>query len=341
MMLSGRGQETRDGGKPVRAAVLGRALFGGALMGLANLVPGISGGTMLLASGVYTAFIGAIAEVCTLRFRLQAIAILACVVGAGALAVLLFAGPVKDLVVERRWIMYSLFIGLTLGGVPIVWNLARPARPSLWFGAVLGFVFMVGITIAQMAGGVTGEASRGPIWHGLAGLAGASAMILPGISGGYILLLMDEYIPILSAIDAFKTALGNGDAGAALGPGLTVLLPVGIGVVVGVVGVSSLLRWLLARFPQATLGALLGLLVGAIVGLWPFQQPVAPVPGQTIVNGRVVTEAMLSELEPEDYPTERFTPTGGQVAAAAGILVAGFAATAGLARVTRDPEEAV
>ena len=95
-------------------------------MGLANLVPGISGGTMLLATGVYPRFIDAIAEVTTLRFRLRSVLVLSCVAGSAFLSILLFAGLMKALVIDHRWIMYSLFIGLTLGGVPLVWRLARP-----------------------------------------------------------------------------------------------------------------------------------------------------------------------------------------------------------------------
>ena len=97
-----------------------RSAIGGGLMGLANLVPGISGGTMLLAAGVYPAFIGAIAEVTTLRFRPRSLLLLASVATAAGLTILLLAGSVKSLVQDHRWIMYSLFIGLTLGGVPLL-----------------------------------------------------------------------------------------------------------------------------------------------------------------------------------------------------------------------------
>ena len=116
-----------------------RGGIGGTLMGLANLVPGISGGTMLLAAGVYPGFIGAIAEVTTLRFRLRSMVTLGSVGVAAALAILLFAGTVKSLVEENRWMMYSLFIGLTLGGVPLVWRMARPADPSLIGGGIAAF----------------------------------------------------------------------------------------------------------------------------------------------------------------------------------------------------------
>ena len=82
-----------------------RSVIGGILMGLANLVPGISGGTMLLAAGIYPCFINAIAEVTTLRLRVATIAVLGSVVGAASVAILLFAGVAKELVVDHRWMM--------------------------------------------------------------------------------------------------------------------------------------------------------------------------------------------------------------------------------------------
>ena len=87
-----------------------RCLLGGALMGLANLVPGISGGTMLLAAGIYPRFIQALADLSGLRLRKSSFIVLSLVGVAAAAAILLGAGPVKDAVVEHRWAMYSLFI---------------------------------------------------------------------------------------------------------------------------------------------------------------------------------------------------------------------------------------
>ena len=145
----------------------------------------------------------------------------------------------------------------------------------------------------------------------LSGLAGASAMILPGVSGGYLLLLLGQYEPILGAIDGLKDALVSGgfDAAALAGP-LEILAPVGIGVVVGIVGVANLLRWLLDRMEKPTLGMLLGLLLGSVVGLYPFQ-------GSDAVAG----------------------PSAGQAAAAIGLVLVGLAATLAIDRVGRakDP----
>lgn len=309
-----------------------RAASGGVLMGLANLVPGISGGTMLLASGVYPDFIRGVAEVSKLTFRKRSLGVLVTVAACAGLSILLLAGPVRDLVVGYRWVMYSLFIGLTLGGVPIVWKMAQPAERSTWTGAALGFVGMSAIALAQASspGGV-GE-QDGFLMMLLAGIAAASAMILPGVSGSYLLLVLGVYVPILAGVDGLKEALKAGDIGAAMGPGLSVVLPVGIGVVLGVVVVSNLLEILLARYEKGTLGVLLGLLFGAVVGLWPFQRGVAPEVGE-VFRGRVLTAELLAEVEPEKYPTEFFTPSVVEMAGALALVCLGFGITWGIARL--------
>ena len=308
-----------------------RSLFGGLLMGLANLVPGISGGTMLLVSGVYTHFIEALADLTRLKFRFRSMLVLGCIIVAAGLGILLFAGAVKDLVVGHRWMMYSLFIGLTLGGLPVVWRLARPATPGLILAAILAFAVMVGLALLQ-AYEVMGSGSANFFMLLLAGLAGASAMILPGLSGGYLLLLMGQYVPILSAIDRFKEAIKARDLASALDPALTVLLPVGVGVVAGVVLVGNLLKWLLDRFPKPTLGVLIGLLLGSVVGLWPFQEGVSPVVG-ALVKGQVVTTASLAEIDPEDWPTSYFRPRPMQVVGSLGLIAIGFMVTQGVALI--------
>lgn len=310
-------------------SLITRGSIGGVLMGLANLVPGISGGTMLLAAGVYPNFIAAIAEVTTLKFKPRSLVLLAAIVAAAGLAILLLAGLMRTLVIEQRWIMYSIFIGLTLGGLPLVWRLAKPASPAVIAGAVGSFLFMVAMQMGLGTGAGSDEASS--VFLFLSGLAGASAMILPGVSGGYLLLILGQYETILGSIDTLKQGLlGGPDMGLVM-EAMTVVAPVGVGVVVGIVGVSNLLRWLLDRYAKATLGALLGLLLGAVVGLWPFQQPIEPDIGSTI-KGRVVTAESLPEIKAKDWPLERFEPSGGQVATSLGLVIAGLAVTLAIAR---------
>jgi putative membrane protein len=318
-----------------------RGAIGGMLMGLANLVPGISGGTMLLAAGVYPDFIRAIAELTRLRFRLRQVVLLGTIVASAALAILLLAGAVRTLVVEERWLMYSFFIGLTLGGVPLVWRLARPASTGLWLGGLGAFALMA---IMAVSGGTGGSREASGVLFFLSGLAGASAMILPGVSGGYLLLLLGQYEPILGAIDTLKNGLlgshGGGFDLSLVMQSMSTVIPVGVGVVFGVIGVSNLLRWLLARYEKPSLGALLGLLVGALVGLYPFQQPTPPEPG-FMHRGVVLSAVELSEVDPDDWPLDRFEPSAAQAATAAAAIVIGLAATVAISRIGARREENV
>jgi hypothetical protein len=107
---------------------------------------------------------------------------------------------------------------------------------------------------------------------------------------------------------------------------------------VGVAGIANLLKWLLARFERPTLGVLLGLLLGAVVGLWPFQEGVPPEPGSMLKGMTVaLAEATPDEAGPaliyaetgeavdaEDWPTAFFRPSAGQVAGSVAIIGGGF-----------------
>jgi putative membrane protein len=306
-------------------------------MGLANLVPGISGGTMLVASGIYRRFIDAVADVTRLRFRREAVSTLAVVGSAALLAILLLAGPVRDLVVDRRWMMYSIFIGLTLGGVPLVWRMAAPLTLGARVGIAAGFLGMALLAVLQARGGGPAGGEAGWPLFLFAGAAGAAAMILPGVSGGYLLLLLGAYVPILSGIDTLKIALKDRDLGAALDVGTSVIAPVGIGVLLGVAVVSNGLRVLLHRFEKPTLGVLIGLLFGAVVGLWPFQEGVAPRAGD-VIKGRILTAESAAAVPAKDWPTDFFRPEPWQIAAALGLILAGFAVTALIARLSGEEE---
>ena len=109
------------------------------------------------------------------------------------------------------------------------------------------------------------------------------------------------------------------------------MLPVGVGVVIGVVGVSNLLKMLLEKHKDATLGVLLGFLVGAVIGLWPFQHGVRPQVGD-LYRGQPLTAAALETLAPSKYPTAFFSPDALQIVGAMALIIAGFLLTALIAR---------
>ncbi len=319
-----------------------RAGVGGALMGLANLVPGISGGTMLVAVGIYRRFIEAVSDVTRLRLRLPTLALLAIVVAGAGVAIVGASGLIAAALVEFRWGMFSLFIGLTLGGAPLLAKMIRPFNRAAWIGLGIGAGVMLALAALQAAGAERTEGSTNALLLTLGGIAGASAMILPGVSGAYLLLLLGQYEPIVNAIKDSVDAARAADVGGVLAQ-LRILVPVGVGVLIGIVGVANLLRVVLHRYEKATLGVLLGLLLAAPAGLYPFRVGVPPVVGE-VFKGQPVTEANVGEfadpVNAKDWREQRFTPTLPQVAGSLALIGAGFAMTLAVARLGREPKDA-
>ncbi|MCP3914207.1 MAG: DUF368 domain-containing protein [bacterium] len=329
-----------------------RALLGGVLMGLANLVPGISGGTMILAVGLYDRFIGAIADVSRLRLSVPAIVFLA-TVGVGLVIALVGgSGIAVALVNEHRWVMYSLFIGLTLGGVPELLRLCRPVSTVTGVCVVLGIACM-----AILAWGLSGTQlpQTLPVLV-VVGAAAASSMILPGVSGSYVLLILGMYDLVIGSLSA--SALREDLAGS-----LRIVGPIVVGAVLGIALLSNVLRWLLARWSGPSHGVLLGLLLGSVLGLWPFQEPVHP--DLAVKRTRKATQMVLAEVPFDDIRAKHgddlddarltalgaqwasrtpgelkvlgdelrfFEPRFGQIGGALGLLVVGFFATRALGR---------
>jgi putative membrane protein len=196
---------------------------------------------------------------------------------------------------------------------------------------VFGLAVMV-----LMAIGFTGhgKGDENPILLFFSGMVGSASMILPGVSGGYLLLLLGQYETILGAIDTVKLGL-LGDSARGLGTdfslvleSLSVVVPVGVGVVVGIVGVSNLLEWLLAKCKTQTLGVLFGLLLGAVIGLWPFQTGRQPVLGEVFAGETLVQQAQIDRIDPEDWPVMVFTPSPGQVGGVIVLILLGYGVTA-------------
>lgn len=327
------------GGEPWSTALVGRCVVGGVFMGAANLVPGISGGTMLVAVGVYRRFVSAVADVARLKFNARSIGTIALIVLGAALAFVGLAKIITLALQDFRWGMYALFIGLTLGGVPLLWGMLERRKPAAWGGVSLGFAIMTALTFLQAGASATAGGEPGMLRLFIGGVAGASAMILPGVSGAYLLLLLGLYETIITAIKDIIGAVSSLDFSAAVGT-LRVLVPVGLGVVVGLAVVSSALKWLLKNATAPTIGCLLGLLLASPLGLYPFREAIKPAVGD-VIAGVEITEANLNEAldDPKDWPQRSFTPDAGHLLGASGLIALGFLATLGIARLGRGSKD--
>ena len=157
-------------------------------------------------------------------------------------------------------------------------------------------------------------------------------MILPGLSGGFVLLLLGQYVVILSAIDGFKDAIKLGSMDALMSP-LQTLLPFGFGFALGIALTAVIMRTLLQKHESTTTGVLLGLLFGAVLGLWPFRVGVQPDVGDVIRGQTIISVVQRDDVQPKYWRTEAFTPTLQEVMSAAMAAAIGFGTALGVGRL--------
>ncbi len=221
---------------------------------------------MILAVGAYPRLVGAVADLSSLRFRAGSLLSLGIALGAALVAMFLVAGTARDLLTRYPVAALGLFLGLTVGGIPVLLGMSSRKGPAFVVGAALGLAASLLPVLLQIGAAATMDPSA--VVFFAAGLIAAFAMVLPGISGSYLLLLMGMYVPFLDAADRVGDALRGTTA---LLPAAWAILPFLAGIVLGVVLGARLVRFCLEKHQHATLGVLLGLLAGAAAGLWPFQ----------------------------------------------------------------------
>ena len=247
-----------------------RTLVGGFLMGTADLVPGVSGGTIALVLGIYERLVDSIregssalgslvkADIPMFREHLRRVewVFLIPLVAGILLAVVSLASFLDHQLEERPTILAGLFFGLVVGSVVVAWRLVKePAIIHAAVGGVVAIALFVLLGLGEEA--VVNDPSM-PVVFGSGALA-ICAMILPGISGSLILLLIGMYAPVLQAVNDRD------------------FLVVGVflvGAVGGLALFSQILHWALRRHHDLILGALIGLMAGSLRVLWPWPQGV-------------------------------------------------------------------
>lgn len=244
-----------------------KTTIAGFFMGLANLVPGVSGGTMILALGLYEDFIECFSEITRFRFSKRALKLVVVLFTVSITTIFVFAGIIQFFMENHLSEMLSLFIGLTLGGVPMLCKKIKPVGVVPVIFTVIGIIIMALVAFVLKPGGM----NHSIVLFFVGGFIGSAAMILPGISGSYLLLVMGLYLPILTAINDFKFAIKIKSVEMMISCGLEILLPFGIGLVFGIVFLSNLLKFLMEKRPVPTMALLLGILLGSVLGLYPFK----------------------------------------------------------------------
>lgn len=259
-----------------------KSILKGMVIGIANIIPGVSGGTMMVAMGIYDKLIHCITHLFK-EFKKSVLFLIPIAIGMGIAVV---GGSLGiEMLFEKFPVQTNLlFIGLILGGLPAIWKKVK--GNSIRGGHILAFlvffVLVAGLALLGEREGNAADLSLSLIsiikLFGV-GVIAAATMVIPGVSGSMMLLLMGYYNPILTAINDFLRALVAFDMNGIL-TGIGILLPFGIGVIVGIFAIAKVIEFVFNKFPLYAYWAIIGLIVAspiAIVAMGSF-------PALTVIN---------------------------------------------------------
>lgn len=233
-------------------------IYRGFFMGISDLIPGVSGGTIAFILGIYEDLLNAISGFFSKDWKKQIGFLLPLAIGMGATLVI-FSRVIEYLLDNYHAQTQFFFLGLIIGILPFISGQVN-VKKNFHIGHYL-LVLIVGAALASLAfvnpvdhGTITKLTSSNVLGLFLAGWAGSMAMLLPGISGSFILLLLGVYSTAISALSNFN---------------IPIMAVIGAGVVVGFIVSSKVIRFLLARFKYGTFAVIIGLIIGSVFVIYP------------------------------------------------------------------------
>jgi putative membrane protein len=258
-------------------------------MGVAEVIPGVSGGTIAFITGIYERLLRAIRS-----FNPSLIGIYRKNGFRGVLDSIdalflarLFLGMAAGFIIGLKLIthllehypvhIWSFFFGLILASVPLVGRMISKWGWKEIFLLALGTIFVYWVSIAAPSHG-----SESTLFVFFSGILAVSALMLPGLSGSFVLLLLGMYTVIMPAINEF---LNN-----PFGPETAMLFVFGLGLLTGLFSFARFLSWTFARFKNQTLALLTGFLLGSLNKVWPWQRVL-----ETRINSKGEEKVVFTE----------------------------------------------
>lgn len=242
-----------------------KSILKGVVIGIANIVPGVSGGTMMVSMGIYDKLIHCITHLFS-EFKKSVMFLIPIAIG----MVLAIAASSFGL----TWLFDNfpiqtnlLFIGLILGGLPAIWKNVKGNRIRVGhvIAGLLFFALVVGMAAMGESEGTAADLSFGFVnvlkLFGV-GIIASATMVIPGVSGSMVLMLMGFYYPVLNAVKDFFSALAHFDVNGII-TGLGILIPFGLGVVAGMFGIAKLVEIIFEKFPMYAYWAIIGLIIAS------------------------------------------------------------------------------
>ena len=236
----------------------------GFVLGVANIIPGVSGGTLAITLGIYEDIINSISHFFkdfkkNMKFLIP--------IGIGAvLSILLMSKVITYSLKQYPFPTTLFFIGLIVGGLPLLFKKVK-GKPKKASNIVLFLITFSIVMVMSLSSEINNTVSLNNLGFIkiikllLVGAVAAATMVIPGISGSFVLMLLGYYQPIVETISNltnFKLLIHN----------FSVLIPFGIGVLVGIILIAKLIEYLFKKYEVPTYYAILGFVVASIIGLF-------------------------------------------------------------------------
>lgn len=242
-----------------------KMILKGVVIGVANIIPGVSGGTMAVSMGIYDKIIHAATHLLS-EFKKSMKVLIPILIGA-ALGLVVVARVIQIMFDKAPLQTNLLFVGLIVGGLPAMTKKVKgqSIRLSHIIACILFFAFVVGLAAMGETEGAAADMTFNAInvmkLFGV-GIVASATMVIPGVSGSMILMIMGYYNPILKEVNRFIDNLVSFNVPGII-DGCAVLVPFGIGVVVGIFAIAKLIEIIFTKFPYVAYWAIIGLIIAS------------------------------------------------------------------------------
>ena len=230
----------------------------GVVIGVANAIPGVSGGTMMVIMKVFDRLLGAV-TLNLKKLKENFVFLLTIIIGMGIGVIL--SAKVLNICFENFYVQTQFFfMGVVLGSLPMIYKEAtkeKKLEPLHLIPFAIGLGVIIGVTVISMSATNSVITSLTPVtffYLLVISVVAAAAMIMPGLSGSLVLLILGGYQTVINAVDEMN---------------IMVLIPVGIGIILGILLCAKVITLCLKKWQRGTYAVILGLIVGSFYAIWP------------------------------------------------------------------------
>ncbi|SHE39188.1 putative membrane protein [Marinitoga hydrogenitolerans DSM 16785] len=225
----------------------------GIIMGIAELLPGISGGTIAAISGRYEIILKAASDIVSLKWTKESLKIITFLIIGMGMSIILLSKVLSYLFNKYPEYSYGIFAGLIIGGLIYLLNQIDFKKKSNL--SIITITFFIAFLLLNFAKSIESTTGNINFWYLMfGGVVAVSVMVLPGVSGSSMLLIMGLYKPVINAVSNMN---------------FNILIPVAIGIFLGLIFIIKLLEGLMEKFREHVMSFLIGLTLAGMVTIFP------------------------------------------------------------------------